>query len=490
MSKNQKTLFYWLLITLIVSLSFYFLSPITSYIFHSDIAIHVLMTYDFRCPDDLYYWGQDRLGSAVPAFGHLLYRCFHFTPVVCAALSEYFFLVIGFLSLSTLFKTKFSKLIFAIAWFLPLLAFQELIQLSQPYGEQACFLGLMVYFVNKSLEEKANNTKSFLFFSLGMISVFISIWISDLSWVAYMLLIPLLVLALIKKEKKRVFLFTGVFVLISVLGFGFIKYAKQAQTKEDDYSSRFFLSAQEILTLVGKKFGEVFQTFLFECGNILYSWHAIFFILGVVLFCYFVFILKENSGQKTTWRNYFLLYTVLCLLILFSSYWVVKNFSVNRYFTVVYVSVWITILISIENVTDKRRKILQVVFLIAALFSAASSIVPHYIEGRSDEKLSRLDGFKKLGKIGVIGNYWRSYYVAAADPENIVATVCEGEHLRCTSCTDSVFLRPTIYLIQDGWLDSLPSQIWQHGRELVRTGDTQNIGGLITAPYEVKTRQQ
>jgi hypothetical protein len=481
---------YFLLLALIAGVSFFFLSPVNSQIFHSDIAVHVLMSYSFRWPQDLYYWGQDRLGSAVPAIGHLLYSCTSLSPVLCASLSKYIFLIAGFLSLSILFKTKSSKLIFALAWFIPLAAFQELVQLAQPYGEQFCFLGLMIFFLERSKRKAERSGSQLVYFSAAIACLFLSIWVSDLNWIAYFLLIAFLVAENKSKPMKAWLPLAAAFAVISAAGFSFIHYAKNVNPKEDDYSDHFFSAAPEIAEVIKIKFSELVQTLLFRCGNILYSWHAVFFCAGLVLLIYFLSSRKPGFRSFMSWRNYFLAYALLCAAALFSSYWVSKNFSANRYFTVLYVSGWIVVLLSAEEAEERRRKLLQRIFLLAALLGAASSIVPQCIFQEQPGRLSRLDGFKSLGRIGVIGDYWRSYYIAAADPENIVATTHEGEKPRCRECTDSVMARPVIYLVRDGWLDSLPQRIWQHGKELERTASPRKIGGLLTAPYRIRKARQ
>ena len=40
----------------------------------SDHAIHILMADGFSFPHDLYYWGQDRLGSIIPIVGWFFYQ--------------------------------------------------------------------------------------------------------------------------------------------------------------------------------------------------------------------------------------------------------------------------------------------------------------------------------------------------------------------------------------------------------------------------------
>ncbi len=496
--RNSKVI-YWVVIFLVILISFLYFSPLTSYILHSDIGVQILMTYDFKWPENLYFWGQDRIGSIVPMFGHLLYKFSNLSPIASASISEYIFLTIGFLSLSTLFRTKKSKIIFAVSWFLPSFVFQELVQLSQPYATQACFLGVMIFFINEST--KKNNSekkKSLFFFFFGILSLFVSIWSSDLSWVAYLLLIltgvfrfveikntgnPLKIVQ-VKKISREATIYLGVFILASFIGFLFIYYAKATAIRDEVYNNHLFGTLTEGLLILNSKTSLVYSTLIFERGDIFLSLHTLFFTVGVIVLLYFFVTKKSEKKIQTVWRNYFLFYTLFCGFALFSSYWVFGNFMANRYFTVLYVSIWIIILISIERYGGKKLFLLQSLFFGSAIFSAASSVAPYFFEGKSAET-NRLYEFKKLGKIGVIGNYWYSYNISAVDPVNIKATPNELSQIRCKACVDSTLACATIYLIQDGWLDSFPKHIKQFGVDLERRNTSIKIGGYTVAPYSL-----
>jgi hypothetical protein len=501
-SSTKEKFLYRSLLSMIIVISFYHLSAFTSYIYHSDIAVQALMTYDLKLPGDLYYWGQDRLGSGVPLLGHFIYKCFHFTPLVSASISEYIFLTIGFLAFSTLFKTSATKIIFAIVWFLPSIAFQELIQLSQPYGEQACFLGIMVFCMNRSVQKERPAVTSLLFFFGGSLALFVSVWISDLSWIAWFLIVctgvvlylqqnnngKILPLRLQKIPRKWL-LFAGVFVLSSLIGIAFVMYAKANAVKDNLYSKQPFGTLSEDLAIIKSKGQGVLNTLLFNTNNVLLSLHALWLLIGIAALIYVLTKEKQKEKPSAIWRNYFIWYTILCAGVLFSSHWVYFNYMANRYFTVLYVSVWLVLLLTLDRYTGKKAVYLRAFFLLSALFSAASSVVPYYSEQKPFEA-ERMNEFKALGKIGVIGNYWRSYDIAAADPENIKATPHDTDMIRCRTCIDSVFSCPTIYLVQDGWLDSLPKETWQFGRNLIRIGETDTIGGFIVAPYTIRKDQK
>jgi hypothetical protein len=80
-------------IVIIFLLSFRAFSPATAFTLNSDEASHVLMAYDFRFPTDLYYWGQDRLGSLVPLLAHGL--VWGLGPAVVVGVVHYGLMALG-----------------------------------------------------------------------------------------------------------------------------------------------------------------------------------------------------------------------------------------------------------------------------------------------------------------------------------------------------------------------------------------------------------
>lgn len=74
--------YYFLLCSISIAIvSFFLFAPIYSNGYSSDNAIHVLMAYDFEFPTDLYYWGQDRLGSLIPMLAAIPVKLFGWSPI-------------------------------------------------------------------------------------------------------------------------------------------------------------------------------------------------------------------------------------------------------------------------------------------------------------------------------------------------------------------------------------------------------------------------
>lgn len=73
---------------------------------NSDIAIQVLQAGSFQFPDDLYFWGQDRLGSIVPLLAHLIYLVTPLDALWPTAIGKWLMLLAGFVLATYWIKSR------------------------------------------------------------------------------------------------------------------------------------------------------------------------------------------------------------------------------------------------------------------------------------------------------------------------------------------------------------------------------------------------
>ncbi len=64
--KQLERFFTIVAIAILFFCSYRAFAPLNTPNLNADRAIHVLMAADLKLPQDLYYWGQNRLGSIVP----------------------------------------------------------------------------------------------------------------------------------------------------------------------------------------------------------------------------------------------------------------------------------------------------------------------------------------------------------------------------------------------------------------------------------------
>lgn len=79
-------------------MSFRFYSSLFYPLLNSDNAVTILMIHYFKIPDDLYFWGQDRMGSLIPLLGQIPFKLLGFSALASEALVHYTILLVGFFS--------------------------------------------------------------------------------------------------------------------------------------------------------------------------------------------------------------------------------------------------------------------------------------------------------------------------------------------------------------------------------------------------------
>ncbi|MGK7890015.1 MAG: hypothetical protein AB4042_11830 [Leptolyngbyaceae cyanobacterium] len=282
-------------VIVIICFSFRILAPQFDPWLNSDHAVHVMMTYDLQLPNDLYYWGQDRLGSLVPIISHFLHRLLGLEPIVAVGLVNYVMLVLAYVCFASFLKQWFSRLVLAAAFFLPLRLYIEILHISQPYAAQFACMGLTTIGLRWLLNHWPTVPlwQRRVGIGLTMVAMVASLWMSDFSivylgivltaiahhlfWrlskgqrqtVYPITLIDGLVVAIMallgwrlaKGQRQTVYSITlidGLVVAImALLGFGFLRLAKLSASNSSNYT-KFNSIAQitDLISRMGQNFG-------------------------------------------------------------------------------------------------------------------------------------------------------------------------------------------------------------------------------------------
>lgn len=532
-SKRISTLLYMSTIFLILIISFRSFAPFLDPNLNSDNAIHILMAYDLKLPDDFYYWGQDRLGSLVPILGHLLLQVSSLRPVESVSYVNYLLLIIGFLSFASLFQSTLTKVIFALVWFLPIPFFSALISIAQPYGPQLSSIGLAIVLLNYRIKNAATLTgiKRHGSLSGAIALLFIALWMSDFT------LITLLVFAGMglwhlysilrqadwtsRSWRSQTLLPTMLnsvnIGVISVLGFQFVHYAKDQASIETNYTEfntleQVLVVLQRLLTSLGMTLSFQTPSFRSEFRSTMMGIHAslaIFLILSALVIA--VLAYQNHRLKLTRWFYLFLVNGILSFGALILLQWVYVNGSL-RYYSTVYVSGWIAMLLFLEGLnweglTWRRVKQIGVVLTLVTVL-AGSLALPRYVFAfeKATPTVDALHDIQSLGNTGLIGDYWTSYLLCTVNPSLLNCTPYDRRasgpclppserqevigRVRCTRCVPRVFEADSIYLIKEKWLDEFPPDTQQFGHCLLRSGDPIQIGGYTLAPYNLRAERQ
>jgi len=485
--KRQLSYYIFLSITIVTSFLLYSFRfyPLLS----SDDAIYVLMTYYYKLPHDIYYWGQDRGGTLTPFVSQLFFRVFGFSAVNSLSISAYIVLIAGYFGFSSLFKNNYTKAIFAIVWFLPPASFIELPRYT--VGVQYSLLGLIILFINKVDFQRRKTSSNHLILLLIVFLSLISIWVSDFTIVSIsIILMTLVCFHLIKTKRlqinKSILLFTSIGAIFSFLIILYLKgFATNISTgyiKFNDLDT--FLNGLGILQ------ARFIKTFTFQNDTTLFSLYAwlVFIATGILT----TSVLRKNVQTPTSSQNWlfvFILEFIITFIVILLSNWVYVNNMGPWYFLGSYISFSMIILLLFDNLKSGIRLnwIAPSLIALTVFIGAISSV--HYLKYVRPKtlrsKLAVRSEFLSLGEIGVIGEYWNSYITACPDPSKIKATPHEKSTIRNPELIDEVFAQPNIYVIRDMWLESFPDTLKQYGYVLVKEGNPFNIGDCIINRYVI-----
>ncbi|MEO1523456.1 MAG: hypothetical protein AAFU78_22140, partial [Cyanobacteria bacterium J06633_2] len=184
------------------------------------------------------------------------------------------------------------------------------------------------------------------------------------------------------------------------------------------------------------------------------------------------------------------------------SQWVYndKNVFGPRYFTFIYISVWLTILFFRESLKQRSSNQIACLLLIGAI--AGSLTLPErvYSFQRVESRYTQLQPLEAIAPAGFVGNHWESYILCSADPANLKCTSYDRQALnlpcleqpetqerigrvRCKRCVDDVFNSPNVYLVKERWFDKFPNEIQQFGRCLISDGRAFKVNKIELKRY-------
>ncbi|QGY46763.1 hypothetical protein GM418_24825 [Maribellus comscasis] len=491
--KIRDILFYAGL-TVVIILSFFLYSSRHHPLLNSDDALNILMTFYYKLPQDLYCWGQDRGGTLIPLIGQIFHKYFGISAVNAVSISNYFILILGYIGFSSLFKSKLTKLVFAIIWFFPPIRFIDLNRF--PLGMQYSLIGFSVLFVNKIDFKNKKLVLNHILIIVVLLILSVSIWVSDLAIVTIVLLgITLFTFNSLRSNKLRLNKIILAYILLGTVGnYLFIRYAKSYATGAAKYYTSFnnldtFFQSVNVLK------AEVFKIFAFQNEEFLlsiYAWLVLIFTFFCISAIYKKSLILTADSKK--WLIFFLLDFFTVFGVILVSKWVYLNGMGRWYFIPLYISFSMAILQVFDHLEPDYHKnlIAKSALVFIVLVGAFSSI--HYLKYIRPKTLrSKIDvrsEFLELGEIGIIGEFWNSYISACPDPYRIKATAFDGAAVRNQRLVDEVFAQPKIYVIKDMWLKSFPDTLKQFSYVLVKKDSSFSLGDCIINRYEKIKRDE
>ena len=495
------------LIVAIALLSMRTFAAIHTPTFNSDNAIHVLMAYHLKLPDDLYYWGQDRLGSLLPVLSHWLLKILPLPVATAVSIVQYALLVFGFVCFASLLRHAVSRVVLALVWFLPLRPFTELVSIGQPYAAQLALIGAACVAIDRRSQSTQLAAKRG-WLGIATACLFLSLWMSDFTIVVILLLglWGLWQMLSAWRSNQPVPVWDLLLVLlVSGAGMAFIRFAKAHADSWRSYSS--FATPAQTIEMVQRLLTSIGNTLTFQANNLFLTLHGLLAVALLVYLGWTIATRRQILRSVSHWFYLFLGTVLVGSSLLLISAWVYRNEVNLRYFIVSYLAIWLAVLFWLEALPSGVAKRASILVLLVAIASSLS--LPKYVYAieRPPSKITSLQEFKTLGNAGLIGNYWNSYLLCAVDPANLNCSRFDrlGKspcppasnpqqdvgRVRCRRCVPEVFASDTIYLVKEKWFDTAPyrdypNEIQQFGKCLVKAGEPRQVSGYTIAPYRIK----
>ena len=456
---------------------------------NSDDALNVLMAHYYKLPENFYCWGQDRGGTLIPLLSQIFIKLFGFSALLSVSLSNYLILILGYIGLSSLIKSRYYKIVFAMIWFLP---FQRFIDITRfPIGVQYSLIGMAILLICK-MEDKQIMSNIFvknLLLTLTVLILIVSVWVSDLSLVSIATL--LFVLYFYNYIKTKTFKIDKTILFYTLVGmilcFLFIRYAKSfAIVKTDNYLKINGLSEiKEAFIILKDAFVGVltFKKYEFFVG--IYAYFAIVFFI----FLFIKIFNKKNILRliSNKWIVFFFIDMLAVLGAIMLSSWVLANKMGRWYFVATYIALSMLVILILDNLdVNKDVRLLRYGILVLVIIGAISPI--HTMKFVNPKRLTPMADvvgeFRQLGEIGVIAEYWNSYRTSCPAPDLIIATPHDRSDVRNRELVDMVFERKNIYIIRDMWMDAFPDTLYQFGYVLLKSGVPFRMGDCDVCKYE------
>ncbi len=491
---NKKQILNIIFLTAIIAISFFLYSSRFYPLLNSDDALNVLMTYYYDLPNDFYCWGQDRGGTFIPLISQIFHKIIGFSAVLSVSFSNYLVLFIGYIGFSSLFKNKTTKLLFALLWFFPPIRFIDLTRF--PIGVQYSLIGISIYFINRINFFNKNWINNHLLLICSIVSLSISVWVSDLAVVTISVLVIILAIYyFIIEKQKSINKYVLIYSAGGVIGISlFIKYAKSFATVVTINYTKFndWETFKAAINILKDEFLEVLSFKNDELFYSIYAWIVVVFCLFLVGSYYnksFFKVLKSNK-----WISFFIVDFFAIFGVILLSKWVYLNGMGRWYFVTSYISFSLFSLLLFDNLQfgGIKRKIAASLLFLTIIIGSFSTI--HYLKFIRPKRLSSQiklrSEFLTLGEIGIIGEFWNSYISACPDPSKIKATAHDKGGIRNQKLVDEVFAQPNLYVIKDMWMKDFPDTLFQYGYVLKRSGNSFRLGDCDVNKYVKIKRNQ
>lgn len=470
--KGSKLLTY--LIPAVLLIVFWLFYSVVNYpLLDSDHAIQIIMIDHLRLPHDLYFMGQDRIGSILPFIGWLFYQL-GFSPIMAMALTQCLLFMVVAIILFSLFQKRTLAWAAIIILVFPLPEFDHQVMPGQPYPGHLLILFLAILVFKKS---GWKNPVYFLFLGFG-------IWASGLfaaNILAGLIIVGFSIKAWYSKRFNTFWIIKG--MLWSIPGFALLWWAKiTATTTDSNYTQSSWVGGDQLLENLGR-----FKTLILERATFQHP------DLGMGIAFWLFILLAILSGRPllkqkiSSWSWFFILSGFITAASIIFSEWAYRMGLPLRYFSIAYLQILWGILLALDKAETKSKSMVTSLVVLNALTISLSGIISQHAAWRNPHGRIRVqDAYalsKNLQTEGVLGSYWTVYLIEAFHPEEISAMVDENGINRDYDAMKHFLQLDSVTIIQNAYLAQLADSVYDHGVYYRKAGPVKKAGELESAVY-------
>lgn len=481
LSNGEKLLYLFLIIISFTTYSALFFKEL-----NSDHAIHVLMARDFSSFSDLYYWGQNRLGSLIPLLAHPL--SYLFNPLVAVSIIQYVLIIGVIFWLLFWVKSIYWRVALILLWLFPTSFWSCQILIAHSYSGQLFFLLSSFSLLSPKISRPY----------LSLICFILALWCSELSIAAF----PAWLLLYYvnwkrcfqqKTDWKRLIIQLFFFSVISFTFIFFLLKVKSDLPDEKNYLTQTIVPEISMLKEnISRTVSHYYNSFSFsgEWKVLLSSYvRALMILWPIAVIITFFSYLRNFSLKKMKWELVWpiTLFATFVVLML-SNYFHIMNSS-NHYFSIFPLVSLFWLAVAKDGFYAKLKHYLVIYLLPLIIISSVYNFyslqfTPHYKDSNRVNRIIISDfPFPEGGKIGLVGNYWNSYLFGAIYPDQVVPTPYWGDQIRNFNMFFDALESDTIVVIGKGWMESMKDSINMNYYHLVRKSPEYFYNGIIYAHY-------
>ena len=464
-----------ILVLLLLLVAFTFTFGVTYFpTLDADNAIQVIMIDHLSLPSDLYYMGQDRIGSIVPGLAWIFYQL-GTTSIWAVTLTQVFIFLISGLILIRFFKNLMIACLALVIMLFPLSEYESQVLSGHPY------LGhVFVLFLALWLFKKYGLLKP-----VWLVFVGIGIWASGI-FAANIAAAGIIYLASghLRLKDKNYWIWVLKSALWALPGLALLIVAKiTATTTDNNYTDSSFVNGEQLLFNIQKFFSDLWHFISFEHPD---PWLGAAFWALLVLLVLSIPVIKRNG--IICWSSFFILSGFITIIAILLSEWAFKMGLPRRYFSIAYIQVVWGLMLAWDNPETLRfRKFGVVILACSALLTASSGIISRGQFWREVPDRLYATSAKKLADAiqteGILGSYWYVYLTEAFDPENITSVVEQNGINRDFAAMKRFVALDTVTIIKNSYLAELTDTVVDHGTVFIKSGPTQKVDNVEFAEY-------